>query len=137
MEIGQITILADHDIEGYAVLLWGTLTSIGWLDLFPLKLVTFSDVTLPIDSTDREVWRFAQANQMILLTNNRNMKGEDSLEQTLREENGPTSLPILTIGNIYRLAEKNYRERCADELVEIGLDLENYLGRGRIFIPQK
>jgi predicted nuclease of predicted toxin-antitoxin system len=133
--IAPITILADHDIEGYAVLLWGTLTSIGWLDLLPLKLATFDDVDLLISSSDREVWRFVQANQMILLTNNRNMREEDSLEQTIREENTPTSLPVLTIGNIYRLAEKNYREQCADELVKIGLDLENHLGRGRIYIP--
>ncbi len=135
MGISPIIILADHDLEGYAVLLWGTLTSIGWLELLPLKLVTFGDIGLPIDSPDREVWRFAQANRMILLTNNRNMKGEDSLEQTLRQENTLTSLPILTIGNTYRLAEKTYREQCADRLVEIGLNLENHLGRGRIFIP--
>ena len=72
---------------------------------------------------------------MILITNNRNMKGDDSLEQTLREENRPDSLPVLTIGNIYRLAFRDYRERCADRLLEIGLDLEDYKGRGRIFIP--
>ncbi len=107
----------------------------GWLELFPLKLQTFTDIGLPLDSTDREVWRFAQANGMILLTNNRNMEGEDSLEQTLREENQSDSLPIITISNVNRLAERTFRERCADRLIEIGLDLENYLGTSRIFIP--
>lgn len=131
----MITILVDHDIEGQAMALWGTLAAESWLELFPLKLATFEDVELPIDSSDRTVWRFAQAREMILLTNNRNMKGEDSLEQTLREENTITSLPVLTIGNTERLQEKTYRKQCAIRLVEIGLDLENYLGTRRIFIP--
>ncbi len=65
---------------------------------------------LPFDSSDREVWHFIQANKMILLTNNRNMDGEDSLEQTLRDENTVTSLPVLTIANADRLSERIYRE---------------------------
>jgi len=129
------TILVDHDIEGYATLLWGTLAAEGWLELYPLKLATFRDVGLSVDSSDRAVWRFAQAHQLILLTNNRNMKGKDSLEQTLREENTTTSLPILTFSNINRQNEKPYRRLCATRLVEIVLYLDDNLGRGRIFIP--
>ena len=72
---------------------------------------------------------------MVLLTHNRNMKGDDSLEQTIREDNTPTSLPAVTIGRIDRIRERAYRERCAVRLIEIGLDIENYLGTGRIFIP--
>jgi len=63
------------------------------------------------------------------------MKGEDSLERTIREENAPTSLPVLTIGRIERLRERSYREQCAVRLVEIGLEVEKYLGTGRIYIP--
>lgn len=84
-------ILVDHDIEGYAIQLSWTLQKEGWLDLINTGFVTFAELALPIESTDREVWRFAQANHMILLTNNRNMKDKDSLEQTLRDENNPTS----------------------------------------------
>jgi hypothetical protein len=58
-----------------------------------------------MDSSDRVVWRTAQAQGMVLLTHNRNMKGEDSLEQTIREDNSPTSLPVVTIGRIDRLRE--------------------------------
>lgn len=130
-----IRFLSDHDIEGYAQLLWGTLASVGWLDLMRLELTTFHEIGLPINSNDREVWRFAQANGMILITNNRNMKDETSLEYTIREENQLDSLPVLTIGNVERLADLGYREKCADALVEISLDLENHLGRGRIYIP--
>jgi len=131
----MITILVDHNMEGQATLLRGTLVTEGWLDLIPIRLVTFAEVGLPFDSSDRSVWRFVQAQRMLLLTDNRSMKGEDSLEQTLREENVSTSLPILTVGNIARLDEREYREECAERLVEIALDLENYLGASRIFIP--
>jgi len=94
------TILVDHDIEGQVLLLWGALAAEGWLEICPLRLVTFVQVGLPVNSSDRTVWRFAQAQGMILLTHNRNMKGEDSLERTIREENAPTSLPVLTIGRV-------------------------------------
>jgi len=130
-----ITVLVDHDIEGQAMALWGTLAAEGWLELFPLGLAMFEKTGLPLDSSDRTVWRFAQAKGMLLLTNNRNMRGEDSLEQTLRDENTATSWPVLTIGNVERLRERVYRQRCATRLVEIGLDLENFLGTGRLYIP--
>lgn len=103
--------------------------------MVPLRLVTFAEVSLPVDSSDRVVWRFVQAQQMLLLTDNRSMKGADSLEQTLREETISTSLPVLTIGNVNRLDERPYREECAERLVEIVLDLKYYLGTRRIFIP--
>lgn len=117
------------------MVLWGTLAAEGWLDVCPLPFATFAHVNLTIDSSDREVWRFAQGQGMILLTHNRNMRGDDSLEQTIRDENSSTSLPVLTIGRIERLRDKLYRERCAIRLVEIGLDVESYLGTGRIYIP--
>ena len=72
---------------------------------------------------------------MILLTHNRNMRDADSLEQTLREENMLTSLPVITVSRADRLRERTYRERCAVRLVEIVLEIEQYLGAGRLFIP--
>ena len=131
----MITILVDHDIEGQALILWGTLAAEGWLTLSPIQLVTFAQIGLPVDSSDRTVWRTAQAREMMLLTHNRNMKGDDSLEQTIREDNTSTALLVVTIGRIDRIRERAYRERCAVRLVEIGLDIEKYLGTGRIFIP--
>jgi hypothetical protein len=58
---------------------------------------------------------------MLLLTANRRMQGEQTLEHTIREENTPTSFPVLTIGNADRMLEKAYRERCAIRLIEIVL----------------
>jgi hypothetical protein len=82
-----MTVLVDHDLEGYARQIWGVLTSEGWFDLLSLPMTTFRDERLPVNSTDRLVWRYAQAHGMLLLTGNRNMDGDNSLEQTLREEN--------------------------------------------------
>ena len=129
------TILVDHDIEGQVLILWGALAAEGWLEICPLEAVTFVQAGLPVDSNDRTVWRFAQAHNMILLTHNRNMNDADSLEQTLREENTPTSLPVITLGRAERLRDRAYRERCVVRLIEIGLEIEQYLGTGRIFIP--
>jgi len=100
----MLTILIDHNIEGHAMLLGGILHAEGWADLVVLRMVTFPQVGLPYNSSDREVWRFAQAHSMLLLTANRRMQGEDTLEQTIREENTPTSFPVLTLGQAHRFS---------------------------------
>jgi hypothetical protein len=81
------------------------------------------------------VWRFAQAQQMLLLTGNRRMRGADSLEQVIRTENTPASLPVITVASVERLDERRYREHCASRLIQIILDLDNCLGAGRLYIP--
>ena len=131
----MISVLVDHNMEGQAILLWGALAAEGWLDLVPLRLMTFGDVGLPFDSDDRTVWRLVQAQRMLLLTDNRSMNGPDSLEQTIREERTSASLPVITIGSRERLDEHAYRERCATRLVEIAVDLDAYAGVTRLFIP--
>lgn len=128
--------LVDHNLEGHALLLSGSLFSLGWLDLLPIRFVTFGEIELAVASDDRVVWRFAQTNQMVLLTANRSMKGENSLEQVMREENTSTSLPIVTIGNADRvLTDLDYRNRCVDRLIEIVFDIDDYRGAMRLFIP--
>lgn len=131
----MITILVDHNIEWHADLLQGLLGAAGWLDLAQIRFLRFAEVGLPINSTDQEVWRFAQANSMFLLTGNRNMKSDDSLEMTIRNKNSPASLPVITIGDADRLADRTYREKCAERFLEIVLYLESCLGTGRLFIP--
>jgi hypothetical protein len=128
--------LIDHNLRGHAVLLSGSIFSGGWLDWVAIRFITFDEMKLPSNSDDRVVWQLAQSNQMILLTANRSMKGENSLEQVMREEITPTSLPVMTIGNADRLLnDPEYRERCATRLVEIVLDLNAYRGVSRLFIP--
>jgi predicted nuclease of predicted toxin-antitoxin system len=127
--------LIDHNIRGQAQLLLSIIEHQGWFNFAAIDFIAFEEMALAIDSNDRLIWRLAQANQMILLTANRSMKGEDSLEQVMREENTPESFPVVTISNIDRLTEFEYRERCVTRLIEIALYVENYLGTRRIFIP--
>jgi hypothetical protein len=128
--------LVDHNLEGHALILLGNIANLGWLELLPIRFMTFEEVALSISSDDRGVWRFAQVNHMILLTANRSMKGRNSLEQVMREENTSTSLPVVTIGNADRiLSDPDYRNRCVDRLIEIVFDIDDYRGSRRIFIP--
>ncbi|MEL6469957.1 MAG: ACP S-malonyltransferase [Cyanobacteria bacterium J06623_4] len=128
--------LIDHNLEGHAVLLLGAIANQGWLESLPIRFVTFTQISLPVDSSDRTVWRLAQEKQMILLTANRSMKGKDSLEQVIREENASTSLPVVTIGNADRLLkDAEYRDRCVDGLIDIVLSIDFYKGTRRVFIP--
>ena len=128
--------LIDHNLKGHALVFFGAIASQGWLDIIPIQFFTFTEINLPIDSDDRVVWRLAQKNQMILLTANRSMKGKNSLEQVMREENTPESLPVITISNADRLLnESEYRNRCVEKLIEIALDVDNYRGAKRIFMP--
>lgn len=92
-------------------------------------------IGLSADNSDRVVWRFTQTNGMLLLTANRNAKGKDSLEEVMREENSSTSFPIVTIADPDRVNKYNYRERCVERLVEIVIDIQDYMGAGRLFIP--
>ncbi|ELR98555.1 hypothetical protein [Gloeocapsa sp. PCC 73106] len=116
-------ILADYHLNRQAILLGGSLVAGGWLDIVPIKLVTFEVVNLAADSSDRLVWQFVQNNGMLLLTGNRNAKGEDSLEQVMRQENQSTSFPIITISDPERVNEYDYRERCVERLIEIVIDI--------------
>jgi hypothetical protein len=128
-------VLLDHHMKKQGVLLWATMDSEGWLKLLDIPMLTFDDVGLSIDSSDRDIWRLAQERQLILLTGNRNKDGKDSLEQTIQDENAPTSLPVVTVSIVERLEDRIYRERCAERLAEIIFDIEDYLGAGRIYIP--
>ncbi len=128
--------LIDHNLKGHALVLFGAIASQGWLDIVSIQFVTFAEIDLPINSDDRVVWRLAQENQMILLTANRSMKGKNSLEQVMREDNTALSLPVITIGNADRLLnDSEYRERCVERLIEIVLNIDDYRGSMRIFIP--
>ncbi|NER96851.1 MAG: ACP S-malonyltransferase, partial [Symploca sp. SIO1B1] len=97
--------LVDYNLDGYALVFLGMLAKLGWLELISVEFITFQEAGLPMDSSDRIIWRYAQENQMIILTANRNMKGDDSLEEVMREENTENSFPVVTIGNLRRFDE--------------------------------
>ena len=128
-------LLVDHDIEGYAVLLWGALLADGWLEIVEINFSMLRSVGLPDASSDSDIWHYAQENGLVLLTNNRNMESEWSLEQTIRRKNTVDALPIITISDVQRLDDKFYRTHCGQRLAEIAFDLDYYRGAGRIYIP--
>jgi len=130
-----MTFLVDYNLDGYALVFLGILTKLGWLEIVPIQFITFREAGLSMESSDRAVWHYAQTHQMMILTANRNMKGEDSLEWVMREENTENSFPVLTIGDIKRLDEFDYREQCVERLIEIILEIDSYMGAGRLFIP--
>jgi hypothetical protein len=127
--------LIDHNIEGFASLLFGVLAKEGWVELLQLRFVYFSDTFLPLDSDDATVWQYAQREGAILLTSNRNRADDTSLQATIERDNHPGALPVLTLSHPERLWSPAYRVRVALKIVEILLYLETYRGTGRLFVP--
>jgi hypothetical protein len=104
-----------------------------FLELVALKV---ADVGLDAQSSDREIWRFCQDDQLVLITTNRNAKGPDSLQAVLDELNGPASLPVLTIADSKRLMrDRRYAEQAADRVLQYLFDMDRYRGTGRLFVP--
>lgn len=127
--------MLDNDISGHSDLLAGTLNSTGGAEYDLVKFISLTDGGLARNAIDREIWHHCQRNSLILLTANRNQDDPDSLEQTLRELNTEYSLPVITVSDSQRLIEPTYREQCIHSLIGIILDLINYLGTARIYIP--
>lgn len=48
------------------------------------------------EATDAMVWHACQEHVLVLITSNRNQKGNESLEATIRERTTSNSLPVLT-----------------------------------------
>lgn len=131
----MIKLLLDRDMEGPGSILWGMLTVEGWVSFFSLHLVALAQV-LPEEIPDDEVWRFAQAHQMIFLTHHLSRAQGDLLEHVIRTENQPSSFPVVSIVHVPLLTiDRNYQEICLDRLLEILENLEYYKGTGRLFIP--
>ena len=131
----QTTILLDHDIEGHAKYLQAGLRETGWDRDITVAFVRLRDLGLPDDSSDQDIWRFAQQHRLLLITSNRNQENETSLQATIERENTPEALPVLTLSQANRLLLPDYRQQAVHKLVEIIIYLENYLGVGRIYIP--
>ena len=97
--------------------------------------MTFREAGLLKDSSDRLVWNYARQHKTIVFTSQQNTRDRGSLEQEIRDRNTQNSFPTITIDNISRLEDYNYRESCVDRLIEITLEIEKYMGVGKIFIP--
>jgi hypothetical protein len=132
-------IMADHDSEGHVQVLLRLLTSTAWVDVWhelAIGVESFASLGLLTNTPDAVLWQVCQAQQIILITGNRNKAGPQTIEAVIERENTPTSLPVLTIGVPSRvLSSQSYAERVVIRLLEILLDLEQYLGTGRLYLP--
>ena len=131
----EITILVDQDMLGFDTFLEEGLKETGWDQLIQFHLRRPHDCGLPANLPDQDIWRFVQENRLLLITNNRNNEDETSLQATMRRENTLESWPIITVSDKNALIQSDYRQRVAHRLAEIIVDLENYLGTGRLFVP--
>jgi hypothetical protein len=132
-------IMADHDVEGQVQVLLRLLTAAEWHEVWQelaVRVESFAHLGIPPDSSDAELWRICQAQQILLITGNRNSTGPEALETVMARDNTPTSLPVLTIADPRRvLSSRAYAERVASRLLEYLLDLENYRGTRRLYLP--
>jgi hypothetical protein len=132
-------IMADHDTEGQVRALLRLLTSAAWYEVWhgpAMRVESFASLGLPENRPDAALWQFCQTQQIILTTGNRNKVGTDALEAVIARNNPPTSLPVLPIGTPPRvLSSRAYAERVATRLPEVLLDVEQYRGTGRLYLP--
>lgn len=71
-----------------------------------------------------------------MITNNRNGKGPDSLESPIRAHSTAASQPVFTPANPHGvLHDPGYRDRVAERLLEYLIDIDNYRGTGRLYLP--
>jgi hypothetical protein len=134
----MIRILADHNADGHVEVLLRVLLD-EWIEFWnslELTVVTFEELGLEARANDAELWSTCQREQVVLITNNRNAEGPDSLEMVIRSENQADSLPVFTLANADRiLADSSYAAATAERLIEYLVYLEEIRGAGRIYVP--
>jgi hypothetical protein len=135
----MIRILADNNAEGHVQILLRILSEEPWGDIWNelgATVATFEEIGLDRDSSDAKLWRACQRDQIVLITNNRNADGSESLEAVIRRENQPSSLPIFTLASPDRLlTSREYAEKTATGLLEYLAYLDEIRGVGRIYLP--
>ena len=131
-------ILTDNDVIGAVRVFQRILESPAWVDLttaLELQVIELKDVELPTDAPDGAVWQRSQAVGALLITGNRS-SGEGSLDQTIAEQAGRESLPVLTISDPRRvMRDPVYARECAISLLDFVERIETLHGTGRLFIP--
>jgi hypothetical protein len=134
-----ITLLADANIQGQVDLLASSMQADAWHEFWvylDLRLTTFSEVGLDTADSDAVVWQRCQDLGILLLTDNRNDDGPESLQSTIRLHSTATSLPVFTISDVRRLASSpSYRNEVIDRLLRYLLELDSIRGTGRLFLP--
>jgi hypothetical protein len=101
-----------------------------------LTPISFADLGLQADASDRAVWEACQRAHVVLLTASRNDAAPDSLEATIQQHTMTESLPVFTLANDQRvLRDRLYAEAVAERLIECLFDIDHYRGTGRLYLP--
>ena len=132
-------LIADANIQGQVEYLVQRMQAEAWAEFWQalgLVLYRFEDVGLSDTATDLQVWSICQAEQLVLITDNRNLDSEDSLEATIRRNNTPESLPIFTIADVNEFrTNSSYVERVIEALYDYLLRIDELRGTGRLYLP--
>jgi hypothetical protein len=132
-------ILLDNNIEGHLKHLLPVWLSPYWREEWASLALTvhdFEQLGLARNVPDSVLWQICQDLEIVLVTANRNDKGPDSLEATIRNRNGPTSLPVVTLADGNRiLKEPTYAYRVAEKILDYLFDIDKMRGTGRLFVP--
>jgi hypothetical protein len=132
-------ILADNNVVGQVAYLAQMMQSEPWAEFWAelgLILRNFDDLGLAQTASDVEIWQRCQAEELILITDNRNDDAPDSLSAAIRNFNTPTSLPVFTIADLDKFgASREYEERVVAALYDYLLRIDEVRGTGRLFLP--
>jgi hypothetical protein len=131
--------LADNNVTSQVEALVQVMRSEAWADFWDalgLVFKRFDDVGLSPASSDADVWNTCQAEQLVLITNNRNDNSTDSLEATIRHRNQPASLPVFTIADLDKLrTSRSYAERVVVSMYDYLTRIDEVRGTGRLYLP--
>ena len=132
-------LLADVNIEGHVDVLVQILRQPPYdefWDWLRISSYRFVDFGLPANALDIDVWTICQRERLVLLTGNRNEEDPTSLETAIRTMNTNDSLPVVTIGDVDRfLHDRDYATETANRLMEYLIEIEQYVGTGRLYVP--
>jgi hypothetical protein len=132
-------ILADVNTIGYVEALVQQMQAERWADFWSalgLLVKRFEEVGLAPESSDLEIWQTCQAEQLILITDNRNQDSPDSLEAAIHQHNQPDCLPVFTIADLNKFRKsRDYVERVVESLYDYLLRIDEVRGSGRLYLP--
>ncbi len=132
-------LVADANIQGQVEHLVECMQAYAWAEFWQaldLVLYRFEDLGLSMSATDLEVWNACQAEALILVTDNRNLDSEDSLEAIIRRNNTPESLPVFTIADMNQFRTNNsYVDRVVEALYDYLVRIDDVRGTGRLYLP--
>jgi hypothetical protein len=136
-------VLFDVNIEGHQSYLMNLLAALDMTDIwerYGFRTFTVAAFGHTKSVRDRIIWNRCQAERLVLLTENRNDDGEDSLERTMADSLTADSLPVLTLANKGRFEhDRRYALIVAGIFLETLIDAAEgmHRGVGRIYLPPR